>query len=189
MKVQRIGKSAIDMIYTENVKQIYQIAYHYTENHHTAQDITQQVFMKLYINADNINMNHVQAWLRTTAKHMAINERKYFSRKIRKREILVADIASEVDKIVYLESLEDDFINKLDIKARAELAEKLYEDLYHKNERWYEAITITYILQKPQKEVAETMGISLNSLQVMLYRAKNWIRKRYQKQYEHLNEA
>lgn len=189
MKVQSIGKSAIDVMYRENFCQIYRIAYQYTENHHTAQDIAQQVFMKLYMNADNINMNRVNAWLRTTAKHMAINERKKTHRRVSRKEMPVIDIENTIDNIVYMESLEDTFIGKVDKKARAELAEKIYADLYEKNERWYEAMTITYILQKPQKEVAETMGVSLSVLQMMLYRAKNWIRKRYQKQYEHLDEA
>ena len=189
MKVQCISKDAIDALYTENVKGIYQIAYKYTENHHTAQDITQQVFMKLYINADNINMNNVKAWLRITAKHMSINERNKILGIKRRKEVLMPDMEEMVDSIVYLESLEDILISKIDTKERAALAGQIYAELYQKNERWYEAMTITYILQKPQKEVAETMGISLSALQMMLYRAKNWVRKRYQNQFEHLNKA
>ena len=119
---------------------------------------------------------------------MAMNERRNHIRHIQK-ETLVPDIENEMDNIVYLESLEDTFLSNLETKVRAEFAQQIYAELYEKNKRWYEAVTITYILQKPQKEVAETMGISLGGLQMMLYRAKNWIRKRYQKQYEHLNEA
>ena len=35
-----------------------------------------------------------------------------------------------------------------------------------------------YLLEKPQKEVAREMGISLEVLHSMLYRAKKWIRKK-----------
>ena len=188
MKTQCIGKSAFDTVYDANMENVYKVALHYSGNHDRAQDITQQVFMKLYINMENINMSHVEAWLKTTVKHIALNERKITARRNR-HEQLMADVESTVDKVVYLESLEDSFASKLSIKERAELAEQIYADLYQKNERWYEAMTITYVLQKPQKEVAKTMGVSLSVLQMMLYRAKNWIRKHYQKQYDHLDEA
>ena len=37
------------------------------------------------------------------------------------------------------------------------------------NPSWYEAVTITYVLEKPQKEVAEIMGVKLETLHSMLY--------------------
>ncbi|WP_420341682.1 sigma factor-like helix-turn-helix DNA-binding protein [[Clostridium] scindens] len=48
---------------------------------------------------------------------------------------------------------------------------------------------MTYVLEKPQKEVAEIMGVKLETLHSMLYRAKKWIRKHFEEQFDHLNKA
>ena len=86
-------------------------------------------------------------------------------------------------------SLEDDFFTKLKDKEYHELAETIFSRLYEENPRWHEALTITYLLEKPQKEVAEIMGVSLSVLHSMLYRAKQWIKKNYEEEFERLNDA
>ena len=67
--------------------------------------------------------------------------------------------------------------------------EDIFGELYRMNERWYDAITITYLLEKPQKEVAEELGVSLEILHSMLYRAKRWIRKKYREEYDRLSDT
>lgn len=188
MKTQCIGKNAFDTVYDANMEKVYKVALYYSRDEEKAKDITQQVFLTLYINMDNINVDNVEPWLKRTAKHMALNEKKA---RITRYEFEnpVPEVESVVDKDVYVESLEDCYFRNLDINARRDLADEIYEKLYEKNQRWYEAMTVTYVLQKPQKEVAETMGISVNGLQMILYRAKRWIRKRFQEQYDHLDEG
>ena len=44
-------------------------------------------------------------------------------------------------------------------------------------------------MKSQQKDVAREMGISLEVLHSMLYRAKKWIRKNYEKRYRYLDEA
>ena len=70
-----------------------------------------------------------------------------------------------------------------------EFRKGIFDALYRKNPRWYEAITITYVLDKPQKEVAEYMEVTLEVLHSILYRAKQWIRENYAEEYDHLNKA
>lgn len=76
-----------------------------------------------------------------------------------------------------------------DRTKRKELADEIYLRLFEENKRWYDAIMAVYLLEKPQKEVAREMGISLEVLHSMLYRAKKWIRKNYEKKYRYLDEA
>ena len=81
------------------------------------------------------------------------------------------------------------FIRKLKERASRELVKDIFSALYDLNPSWYEAVTITYVLEKPQKEVAEIMGVKLETLHSMLYRAKKWIRKHFEEQFDHLNKA
>ncbi|GFI36436.1 sigma-70 family RNA polymerase sigma factor [Lachnospiraceae bacterium 50-23] len=181
MRVKSIGKTAFDAIYEANVDCVFRTALYYSGNHHAAEEITQNVFVKLYINMDNVNMNAVNTWLLTTAKHMALNHNRDNERITLIEEVIFKDEPGE--------SLEDSFIRKLREKEHRELAESIFSELYRFNERWYDAVMITYFLEKPQKEVAEVMGVSVEVLHSMLYRAKRWIRKNYEEKYQHMDKA
>lgn len=175
-------ESVFDAIYESHLDRVYKTALHYSNNHHTAEEISQIVFMKLYMNLEHINMDAVQKWLCTTAKHIAMN-----NKRDRKLEVLVDEIAYD-EEMTTSNSLEDDFIRELWEKEHSALASKIFADLYCVNPRWYDAVTITYFLEKPQKEVADIMGIDIGALHSMLYRAKKWIRKNYEAHYNHLKE-
>lgn len=186
MEIKSIRKSAFDAVYDANAEKVYRIALYYSGDHHAAEDITQTVFMKLYTNMENINVDRIEAWVKTTAKHMALNYSRHLQYEF---DLPVEDMEYIIDSNVYMDSVEDVFVDYSCETRRTKLAENIYEALYCKNVRWYEAVTITYILEKPQKEVAETMGMSLGALQLTLHRAKKWIRKSYQEQLDHLDET
>lgn len=181
-----IDNSAFDAIYRKNLMGVYQTALRYSRNYHAAEEITQTVFMKLYINRDNVNVEAVGSWLLTTTKHVAMNYKRSL-----KREVLKEDMEALYDEDVIMpaaDSLEDDFINRLYVEGCKELADNILADLYYLNPRWYDAITITYLLGKPQKETADIMGVKLEVLHSMLYRARKWIQKKYDKQFDHLQK-
>ena len=179
-----MDKAAFEEIYRENADAVYQTALRYCENHYTAEEITQTVFMKLYVNLENINPKSINSWLLTTAKHMAINRKRHIKREILKENI---EYAERKDIVIY-DSLEDEYISSLYKEECRELVETIFSDLYSLNPRWYDAVTITYFLEKPQKEVADVMGVKLETLHSMLYRAKKWIRKNYKERFNHLDE-
>ncbi len=181
MGIKASDNNAFDTIYRNYVNKVYKTALHYTCNHHTAEEITQTVFMKLYMNLEHVKEEAIGAWLLTAAKNAALNE----NRKRSKESLKESD--------TYEESLRtdpsgDECIELLYTEEYRELAHSIFTDLYHTNQRWYEAVTITYLLEKPQKEVAEVMGISLEMLHSMLYRAKKWIKKNYREKYDSLNK-
>ena len=55
-----------------------------------------------------------------------------------------------------------------------------------KNPRWHEAIVLVCYMDIPQEQAADMMGIRLGALQVLLHRARKWIRKTYGAEYEEL---
>lgn len=185
MEIKSIDMNAFDAVYDAYAEKVYRIALYYSKDHHAAEDITQMVFMKWYTCRENVNVDRVEAWIKATAKHMALNYRRDNGHEI--------DLDSEemeylIDSKVYEKSVETILAYRHHNEIRRELIEKIYEELYYKNPRWYEAITVLYILEKPQKDVADMMGISIGSLRIMLHRAKNWIRKQYQEQLNHLDD-
>ena len=64
MKVKAIGKIAFDAVYEANAERVYRTALHYSDNnHYAAEEITQEVFLKLYMNMENINMKAINTWV------------------------------------------------------------------------------------------------------------------------------
>ena len=104
------------------------------------------------------------------------------------REYLVAEFTEEEERRISksVEDPEEILIRRLKETEFTELTGDIFAALYRKNQRWYDAITIVYVLEKPQKEVAETMGMDLESFHSMLYRAKQWIREKYKERYDKL---
>lgn len=183
MGVQSIGKSAFAAVYEKNFDTVYKIALKYSGNHHTAEELTQSVFLKLYMNMDHVKMEAVEPWLFLTVKYMALN----YNRDNKWEDPAENPEAQRRD--CQGESPEEVFIRKIKEKELGRFADDIFAALYQKNQRWYDAITITYILERPQKEVAESMGVTLEVLHSMLYRAKNWIRRNYREEYNHLSNA
>lgn len=184
MGVKFIGRAAFNAIYDAYADRVYRTALYYSENHHVAEEITQTVFMKLYMNIENINKNAVSVWLCTSAKHMAIN----YTNK-RKREIPLSVLEEQGDECLLTECLEDELLTKLYHEELKGLGVNIFAELLRVNERLYDALTLTVILGKPEKEVAEIMGISYDNLRQLVSRAKKWVRKYYEEEYDHLNKA
>lgn len=185
MGAEAKDKAAFAAIYKENFEIVYRVAMKYSENHHAAEEIAQNVFLKLYLNIEHINVDAARAWLIMTAKNMALN-----LKRDRAKEYLVEEFNEEGERI--LADMDTDpeevFLRMVKEQGLVELKEDIFAALYAKNSRWYDAITISYVLEKPQKEVADNMGVSLKVLHSMLYRARQWIADNYREKYEHLRE-
>lgn len=186
MDIKSTGKNTFEAVYEANAAKVRSIALYYSGDHHAAEDITQTVFLNLCLNIENVNEDRIVPWLKTSAKHMALNYRKHAKFEI---QYPTEDIEILFEDIAYEKSVEE----LVEIRHRqgveTELISEIYADLYQENSRWYEVVMLTCVLGKSQEDVAKTMGISLGALRIMLHRAKKWIRKHYQKRLDHLNET
>ena len=174
-------RAELDRLYRKNVSKVYQTANYYVQDHFAAEEITQEVFLKLYDKLGDIRMDAVYWWLLTTAKNMAINYERD-----RKRETLVEEI--EETEELQEKGVDEQLVDLMKQEEYCELTDEIFEALYAKNPRWYEAISVTYFLDMPQKEVAKSMDISLEVLHSTLYRAKKWIKEYYKEQFHQLND-
>ena len=166
MSFQNKNKKEFENVYHKNKFNVYRIAMDYSGSHkESAEEIFQEVFLKLYTHFDTVDEEYMAAWLVTTTKNTAINYMKKRARECPKADIeLFSDLYS---------------------KEYAESAEKvgygwtILDALYEENENWYEAITMVYCLERKQKDVAESMGISIQALTGVLYRARKWVKIHY----------
>ena len=143
MNVRSIGKQAFDAIYESNLEYVYRTACYYTQNHYQAEEITQCVFIKLYDNMDNVNMQSVNSWLLITTKHMALNYKRDYARETLIDELLYDNEVGD--------SLETCYMTEFDRTKRKELADEIYLRLFEENKRWYDAIMAVYLLESHRK--------------------------------------
>lgn len=171
----------LDNVYDEYSSLVYRTVMYYCNDSNVAEDLVQDVFERLCVNVDNVKSDAVKTWLVTTAKNVTRNYKRD-----RWYEILDETAFDDKNGRWTSESLEDGFIEILRRNEYRELTDRIFADLYRKNVRWYDEMTITYILQKPKSEVAEGLGISIDLLYTDLSRARRWIENRYREEYDRL---
>lgn len=178
MEYKSRKEEKFDSIYQACAKDIYKISMYYAKDEDVAQELTQEAFFKLYVHFDNVNPEKACAWLAQTVKHLAFN-RTRDSRS----EVAGEEIDFIIDTKEAFPSIEEQFFRGEQMKTERELVESIFDSLHEEHPTWYEALTLVYCLEKPQLEVAEELGISLEVLHSRLYRAKQWIRKHYEDRY------
>lgn len=71
-------------------------------------------------------------------------------------------------------------------RKETDLTSTMLEELYQHNEKWYDAVVRAYVLEIPQKEIAEEMGIRLEAFQSLLFRARKWMKTKYEADYREM---
>lgn len=165
-------------IYEAYSDDIFKLSMYYTKDYEASQEIMQNVFFKFYLHMDNVKLDCIRSWLIRTARNMVYNHSRdsqyeMFGEVI---EVLVEKDDAEI-------SLEEKYIRGERRKEVSELCQSILGRLYVEHRGWYEALILVYCLEKPQSEAADELGITLEVLHSRLYRAKQWIRKNYEKKY------
>lgn len=147
-----------------------------------ADEITQLTFVNLLVGYEKIrNKDAIESWLRTTAYRLACSQ-------MRKRKLempmddaeLAAQMGEEVpspDELIFMRERR---------RKETDLTSTMLEELYQHNEKWYDAVVRAYVLEIPQKEIAEEMGIRLEAFQSLLFRARKWMKTKYEADYREM---
>lgn len=181
---------AFNEIYGKYKNLVLKVAYTYVGDLDTAEDIMQDTFLALYRDMEEKGIeseeeySNIKSWLFTTAKHRALNWCKKSAKTI------VADMVESSDVIgePFSESLESEYLDRWEEKRRTELHGRILASLMEKNLRWYEAILMVYCLEIPVPEAAARLGMNENAFYGMMYRARNWIHKNFNVEYEELKQ-
>lgn len=181
------GESAFVDAYSEYFDVVYREALRYSGNHHVAEEIARDAFFMAYVQNGNESKQQIKAWMLMLAKYRAMN---YI--RDHKREVSLEEITMSEEK--YPDALVDDsseeyVIAMLKEQGFRKLGIDIFRELYQKKARWYQAVTLVYYVDMPQKEAAKQMGVTLYALEGMLKRARKWMIKRYKDEYDRLHNT
>lgn len=165
-----------ESLYNEHKNLVYNLCLQYVLNAEDAQDITQEVFVKVYQHYHQYNP--AAASLKTWIYRIAINQCLDFlkARKTKKRLGFISSLFKhgsnepvEVAAPINHPGIESE--NKEALQSLLLIIQSLPENQQT-------AIILSKIEDRPQKEVAEIMNTSVKAVESLLQRAKQTIQKK-----------
>lgn len=160
-RIRNGDDKAAEIIIRKYYMKIFDYCKYHSENIHTAEDLTQEVFLIFLKKIDQYkHRGKLLNYLYTIARNKCIDERKKESNK----DISIECIAYEVSS----SSIESErTIESLYVR---EAVEKLPSDIR-------EIIIMYYFLDMKQREIADICGISLELVKYRLKKGKEMIKK------------
>ena len=157
---------------------IYSQAYYFTGNKEDAEDISQEVLIKLWHHFKGLKKNAVKAWLLTVTRNLCID----YNRK--KREILLDDSKDESENIVW-ETLADPQSNPEKEAINSDLLENITRIINKLPEKMRSIVIMRDIQDLQYSLIAEIMDLPLNSVKVNLHRGRKLLSEKLMKNYKH----
>lgn len=161
---------AFQLLYDRHRKRIYQTGLRYLKSPILAQELVQDVFLKLWFNRKSLNADQsIEAWLYTVAKNNLVNRLKKLSR--------------EWQALKSMEKSGEAFVNNIENKLQdAQYQELLQKAIQRLPEQQRKAFILSREEQLTYLEIGEKMGISALTVKTHISRALDSIRNYFAEQ-------
>jgi RNA polymerase sigma-70 factor (ECF subfamily) len=158
-----------DEIYFEHYKMVFNLALQYVQNMEDAEEITQDVFVKVF---DNLHTFKKQSSLKTWIYRMAINQSLDFikAKKAQKRNFLSSLFSINDSNFKFQPS---NFNHPGIELEQKEACQKIFEAINQLSDNQKTALILLKIENKSQAETAEIMNLKVKALESLFQRAKN----------------
>lgn len=154
-------QKVLSQIYEKYHRELYLYIFSLCRNHHAAEDLTQETFLKALLALPEGHSN-IRAWLYMVARNLFFNYRQKNSRSVfleeemkepgQERDILTDLIENERKRQLYRA------MERLDMKKR-------------------EVLQLQYFGELSQKEIAAVLRMTPENVRVLAYRAKKELKK------------
>jgi RNA polymerase sigma factor (sigma-70 family) len=170
-KVQSGDKAAFKLFFEKHHRNIYRLCYHMLHDSQEAEDMTQEVFLKVFLKIKRFRgESRVSTWLYRIAVNLCLN---HLRRKNTTR-FLSLDFLLEKGKQPAQEP-EKEPPARLTQEEEKTIIGKAVDSL-PKNQRT--AIILNHYMDFSYEEISETMGRSTASVRSLLFRAKQSLQKK-----------
>lgn len=171
-----IIKDQFEEVYNEFKQLVYNLALNYVQHAEDAQDITQEVFVKIYRNFKKYDS--ATASLKTWIYQITINHCLDFirSKKSKKRFGFFSSLFHAESNEPLVE--DTDFNHPGVATEDKEEIQQLFNLINELPENQKTALILTKIEDRSQKEVAEIMNTSMKAVESLVQRAKHSLAKK-----------
>ena len=162
---------SFEQLFERYKKPILNFVYRIVENRETAEEVTQEAFIKVYKNLDTYDPERkFSSWLFTIARNLSknsIRDRKYF------RGIsLDKPLKAGEESLKLMDVIRDPGVSPDEIARSRELAREAKHILSLLPIKYREIIALCSVQGLPQKDAAEVLGCSVATVSVRLRKAK-----------------
>ena len=156
----------LTLVYEKYHRELYLYIYSLSRNHHIAEDLTQETFLKALLSLPEEHGN-IRAWLYMVARNLFFNYREKASRNVSLEEEMKR---SDEEKDLLANMIENE--RKL----------QLYQALKKLDMKKSEILLLQYFGDLSQKEIAAVLHITPENVRVLAYRAKKELKKYMEQQ-------
>ena len=164
------SSESFEQLYDEYYDKIYVYIFLRVNNHHDAQDLTADVFLKAFATPYNPNLAKFSTYIYTIAGNVLKNHYRASSKA---KEVFAFE--------EYDENIQDETDILKDLISREE-HEELARALATLFERQYEVVYRRYYLEQPFKEIGAALGISEDAAKKLHKRALEALKNILQKE-------
>jgi len=160
-------EAAFEELVTRHYQTVYKLAYRFLYDSPDAEDITQEVFLRVYRAAGTYTPKaKFSTWLYTITKNICFNELR------KKKSVTVFSIEDEM--LPELPSLDDSPVSKLE---EAEVKQRVLDAVKALPANLRIAVILLKYHGLSYEEVAEILGCTINAVKLRVHRAKNFLAK------------
>ena len=174
MKQQQFKK-----IVNNNKDLIYNQAFYFSANKEDAEDITQEVLIKLWHNINYIKPASLKAWILKVTHNLCID----YSRK--KKEQIITKYSGDTSQSDIFETLVDLQSNPERETINKDLMEKIIHVINQLPEKIKSIVILRDIQDLKYELIAETVELPLNSVKVYLHRGRKILIKNLKRYFKH----
>ena len=168
-----IDRENFNELYNEYKNLVYNLTLHYLQNKEESEDITQEIFIKLFTNIHKYDStsSSLKTWIYRITINSCLDYIK--SKKTQKRFAFISSIFGVEASIQSVSSFYHPGI-KLEHK---QALQQLLQQINQLPEQQKTALILTKIEDRSQQEVAEIMNVSIKAVESLLSRAKSNLKK------------
>lgn len=155
-------KLIYSQIFREYSQTLFNFLYYKSGNQKLAEDLTQEAFLKLWINCSKVSFEKAKGYVFTTGQNLMLNTFKHNKVKLKFENLGHSE--KDVESPAYL--LEE-----------KELKTQIEEAISALPEKQREVFLLSRIDKKTYKEIAELLGISRQAVEKRIYNALDSLRK------------
>ncbi len=130
-----------------------------------ADDITQEVLIRIWNNIDNFNIDKAKSWIMRTTHNLCLDY-------LRKRQTATKKFI-DIDEEFENNFIEEDVLSDPEISLRREFIKSKIKDAVESLPEVLKSVFVMYELEGMKyKEISEVLNLPMNSVKVYLLRAR-----------------
>ena len=166
-RIKNGDEAAFEELVTRHSKTVYKLAYRFLYDSQDAEDITQEVFLRVYRAAESYTPKaKFSTWLYTITKNICFNELR------KKKSVTIFSIEDEM--LPELPSLDANPVSKLE---EAEVRQRVLDAVKALPANLRIAVILLKYHDLSYEEVADILGCTVNAVKLRVHRAKKFLAK------------